>query len=138
MQKQKQKKRGLGAFFAFLGLMISPIMWWNDLVINLPMAFVFAYVVGFVLSLVIPVNLTFFLVLIGIGYFLSNVIGFLLMEKGVDLYRGKSKFVFNWKKNLLYSALTVFLVVLSIQIGLLDLAETQKLMASVLKVSYLK
>ena len=139
IQKHKLKKRGIGAFLALIGFILSPLTWWNDMVINLPLAFVFAYVTGKLLSFFIPVNLFFFFTLMAIGYFLSNFIGFLLMHKGVLKFcQTKNKTPFCWKKNLLYSLLALVLVVLSVQIGLLDLGETEKLMASVLKVSFLK
>ncbi|MEB3323913.1 MAG: hypothetical protein VKM17_01090 [Cyanobacteriota bacterium] len=58
-----------------LGWLLSPLCWWNDLLINLPIAFGFAKVV----SLFNPAWL--FPGLVG-GYWLSNVAGVLLMQNG--------------------------------------------------------
>ncbi|MFM9088134.1 MAG: hypothetical protein ACKOPT_08335 [Cyanobium sp.] len=58
-----------------LGWLLSPLCWWNDLLINLPIAFGFAKVV----SLFNPAWLVPGLV--G-GYWLSNVAGVLLMQNG--------------------------------------------------------
>ncbi len=138
MKNLKIKKHGWGAFLTSLGFILSPLTLWNDMFINLPLAFGFAFVVGKMFSFFIPVNLVFFLTLTAIGYFLTNVAGFLLMHKGALHLCKKDKPVFCWKKNLLYSMLALLLVLLTIQIGLLDLGETEKLMTSVLKVSYLK
>ena len=122
---------------AFIGFILSPLTWWNDLFVNLPLAFGFAYVIGFILSPFVPVTVLLFIGLMAIGYFLSNMLGFLLMHKGLATAANKTKHKFCWKKNLLYSILAFGLVVFSIHFGLLDLGETEKLSASVLKVDYL-
>lgn len=56
-----------------VGWLLSPLCWWNDLVINLPLAWAFARLV----QLVQPAWFTPALVL---GYWLSNVLGILLMQ----------------------------------------------------------
>jgi hypothetical protein len=138
MQTEKIKRNGLGAILVSIGFILSPLTWWNDALINLPIAFAFAYLIGMFVSTLLPVNLYFFLTLMATGYFLSNLAGFILMHKGAlkFLQKGKRR-PFSWKKNLLYSFLALLLVLLSIQTGLLDLKETESFMASVLKVSYL-
>lgn len=57
--------------------MLSPLSWWNDLFVNVPLALVFAWVISafykpaFVGSLVL-------------GYWLTNVLGFILLHKGAE------------------------------------------------------
>lgn len=58
-----------------LGWLLSPLCWWNDLVINLPVAWVFAKGV----EIVDPAWFAPGLVL---GYWLSNVLGIVLMQSG--------------------------------------------------------
>lgn len=58
-----------------LGWLLSPLCWWNDLLINLPIALGFARVV----SLLNPAWLVPALVS---GYWLSNMAGVLLMQNG--------------------------------------------------------
>lgn len=58
-----------------LGWLLSPLCWWNDLLINLPLALGFARLV----SLLNPAWLLPGLVS---GYWLSNVAGLLLMQNG--------------------------------------------------------
>jgi hypothetical protein len=135
---KKIKRTVIGSTLAFIGFVLSPLTWWNDLFVNLPLAFGFAYIIGLILSAFVPVTLLLFIALMAIGYFLSNMLGFLLMHKGVVTVANKSKKQFYWEKNLLYSILAFGLVVLSIHFGLLDLGETEKLSASILKVHYLK
>lgn len=67
-----------------LGYALSPLCWWNDLIFNLPIA----YAVGYLCSLVasnwlIPGAIA--------GYWLSNVVGILLMQAGfLDVVQGQA------------------------------------------------
>lgn len=75
-EKPSWPKRAWSAFLGGLGWFLSPLSWWNDLVVNVPLAYLFAlpfslfderlYVPAFVL-----------------GYWLTNVLGFILLHKGV-------------------------------------------------------
>lgn len=58
-----------------VGWLLSPLCWWNDLVINLPLAWGFAKAV----ELLRPAWFTPALLL---GYWLSNLLGILLMQSG--------------------------------------------------------
>jgi hypothetical protein len=58
-----------------LGWLLSPLCWWNDLLVNLPLALGFARL----LSLLNPAWLLPALVS---GYWLSNMAGLLLMQNG--------------------------------------------------------
>lgn len=58
--------------------MLSPLSWWNDLLVNVPLAFGFAWLV----ALIAPKA---FMTAAVIGYWLTNVAGFLLMHKGAVL-----------------------------------------------------
>jgi hypothetical protein len=69
------KRKISGGTLAFIGYMLSPLSWWNDLFVNWPLALVFAWVVSgfwkpaFTASLIL-------------GYWLTNILGFVLMQKG--------------------------------------------------------
>lgn len=71
------KRRVMGSFVAFIGYMLSPLSWWNDLFVNVPLAVAFAWVV----SLFYKPAFTDSLVL---GYWLTNVLGFILLHKGAQ------------------------------------------------------
>ncbi len=60
---------------ATAGFLLSPLSWWNDLVINLPLAYAFASVIAFL-------DRSFFLAALVIGYWLTNLAGILLMHYG--------------------------------------------------------
>jgi len=58
-----------------LGWLLSPLCWWNDLLINLPIALGFAKVVSLL-------NPAWLLPALVSGYWLSNMAGVLLMQNG--------------------------------------------------------
>jgi UPF0716 family protein affecting phage T7 exclusion len=71
----KWKRRVGGGIVAFIGFMLSPLSWWNDLFVNIPLALGFAWVVSLVHR---PAFMASFVV----GYWLTNVLGFVLMHRG--------------------------------------------------------
>jgi hypothetical protein len=69
------KRKFSGSILAIIGFLLSPLSWWNDLFINLPLALAF----GWVISLFYKPAFEFSVV---VGYWLTNVLGFVLMQKG--------------------------------------------------------
>ncbi|MBD3313637.1 hypothetical protein GF345_04300 [Candidatus Woesearchaeota archaeon] len=70
-------KKIFGAYLAVIGFILSPLSWWNDLFVNIPIAYAFAYLSAFISrSLFVPMFL--------IIYLLTNVAGFMLMHKGAE------------------------------------------------------
>ncbi len=73
-----KKLRG-GALMG-IGYMLSPLSWWNDLFFNLPIALVFGYSISWM-------NPNWFLPGTIVGYWLSNVLGIVMMQFGaVDMF----------------------------------------------------
>ena len=70
------KHRFKGGGLAFIGFLLSPLSWWNDLFVNVPLAVAFGWLVGLVYR---PA----FAPAVIVGYWLTNVLGFVLMHKGV-------------------------------------------------------
>jgi hypothetical protein len=69
-------KKIRGGFFLVIGYLLSPMSWWNDLIFNLPIAYGFGYLCSFFSKdLLVPCAIA--------GYWLSNVLGILLMQAGV-------------------------------------------------------
>ena len=58
-----------------IGFLLSPLSWWNDLFINVPLAVGFAWIVSLFYR---PA----FEVAVIVGYWLTNVLGFVLLHKG--------------------------------------------------------
>jgi hypothetical protein len=69
------KRKVTGGILAFVGYMLSPLSWWNDLFVNVPLALVFAWIVSFFYKPVFEASLI-------VGYWLTNVLGFVLLQKG--------------------------------------------------------
>lgn len=74
-QKQNILQKIKGGFLLTVGYLLSPLCWWNDLIINLPIAYGFGYVVSLWRS-------EWFFPAAIVGYWLSNLIGIVLMQMG--------------------------------------------------------
>jgi hypothetical protein len=87
-------KKLRGGFLFMVGWLLSPLCWWNDLVFNLPIAYLFGYLFSWISAdLFLPFTI--------VGYWLSNIAGILLMQAGVlDVFQGQAK-ERNFKKELL-------------------------------------
>ncbi len=66
-----------GGFLAFVGYMLSPLSWWNDMFVNVPLALAFAWVISAFYRPAFGVSWV-------LGYWLTNVLGFVLMHKGAE------------------------------------------------------
>jgi hypothetical protein len=112
-------KKLRGSFLVGLGYLLSPLCWWNDLIFNLPVAWGVGYLCGLISqNLFLPGTIA--------GYWLSNLVGILLMQFGaVDILQDQSK-KHNFRKELLMGVATstiytLFILVL-IQFKVLDIA----------------
>ena len=66
-----------------IGFILSPLSWWNDFFVNFPLAYGFAWAVGRFIHLFMVINEWYFINLFIIGYFLTNLIGFLMIHYSV-------------------------------------------------------
>ena len=71
------KRKLAGSTLAFIGFMLSPLSWWNDLFVNIPLALAFAWLVSFFWPAVFTASFV-------LGYWLTNVLGLVLMQKGAQ------------------------------------------------------
>lgn len=99
-----------------LGWLLSPLCWWNDLLINLPLAWGFARL----LQLIDPAWFTPGLVL---GYWLSNIAGILLLQAGALTVFAEEGEVRDPRRELVVGLLTStaysLVVVLLVRLGVL-------------------
>ncbi len=78
-------KRLRGGLLFVIGYLLSPLCWWNDLIFNLPVAYGFGYLCSLV-------SANWLLPGLIVGYWLSNVLGFILMQFGaLDALQKESK-----------------------------------------------
>jgi hypothetical protein len=104
------KRKVTGGVLAVVGFMLSPLSWWNDLFVNVPLAVAFAWII----SLFYPPA---FAPSVVIGYWLTNVLGFILMHKGAQKIVSEKQGRYSWRDlardvgiSLIYTAVIVALV----------------------------
>ncbi|ALF56119.1 hypothetical protein ACX27_29940 [Nostoc piscinale CENA21] len=117
-------KRLRGGFLLVLGYLLSPLCWWNDLLFNLPIAYFFGYLCSLLSpKLLIPASI--------LGYWLSNVVGILLMQFGSQDIFQKNSQERNLKKELLsgFISSTVYTLIIIILLQL-KIVETPALFAN--------
>jgi hypothetical protein len=73
------KEKIHGSIMATAGYLLSPLSWWNDLYVNVPIAYGLAWMVSSI------TDKRYFGVLVVFFYWLSNLAGLLLLHKGVAL-----------------------------------------------------
>ena len=105
--KEVWLKKIRGGLLLAIGYLLSPLCWWNDIFFNLPIAYAFGYICSWLSpDLLFPCTI--------VGYWLSNILGILLMQLGtLDVFTDKPKEK-NLKKELLTGLVssTVFTVVI--------------------------
>jgi uncharacterized membrane protein HdeD (DUF308 family) len=97
--------------------MLSPLSWWNDLFFNLPLAYFFGHICAqFSANLFLPCAIA--------GYWLSNVLGILLMQLGVLNVVQDQPQERNFKKELLMglasSTVYTLIILLLLQFNILS------------------
>jgi hypothetical protein len=63
-----------------LGFMFSPLTWWNDLFINIPVAWGVSWLFLKWISLYVSVSKTSFYIVFVFFYWITNIVGFALMH----------------------------------------------------------
>jgi len=108
------KRKVTGGVLAVIGFMLSPLSWWNDLFVNVPLALVFAWSVSLVYRPAFAPSLI-------VGYWLTNVVGLVLMHKGAQKMLTAEDRKYTWRNllrdvgiSLLYTGLILLLLWLGI------------------------
>lgn len=111
------KRKLTGGVLGVVGFMLSPLSWWNDAVVNLPLALVFAWVVGIFYRPAAKPDSAAFNAAIILGYWLTNVLGFILMHKGAQQVLSKEEKKYSRRAllrdigvSIAYTALIVILI----------------------------
>jgi len=74
---------GKNGIVAVIGFILSPLSWWNDLFVNVPLSLLFAWISGKLLLPFMDITKPAFIFLFILGYWISNIVGMVMMEKGV-------------------------------------------------------
>lgn len=111
----KMKLKLKGGLLLTIGYLLSPLSWWNDLALNLPLAYLFgSFFALFSQKLFLPMTV--------IGYWLTNIAGLLLIHYGVrDCAANKKECIprINLKVAFFFSIIYTLLIVLLIKAGIL-------------------
>ena len=107
------KDKVINGFISTVGYLLSPLSWWNDLFVNIPLAYGFAFLFG-----LISKNL--FYPMIVIGYWLTNIIGLILMHVGIKGLLKVKENNYSKKellKDIIFSILYTLIIIVLIKIG---------------------
>ena len=117
------RRKLAGSLLAFVGFVLSPLSWWNDAFVNLPLALVFAWLVSWPFGP--DWQAAVFQTAVVLGYWLTNLAGFILLHKGASqlLEREGQAARPNWTRDLLVSVGYTALIVLLIKLGVLKPLE---------------
>jgi hypothetical protein len=98
----------------FIGFLLSPLSWWNDILINIPLAYVLAFPFGFI-------SKNLFLPMIILFYWLTNILGLFLMHKGLkNMFKEEDKYSKkDLIKDIVFSILYTFIIFLLFYFGIL-------------------
>jgi len=114
---KKHKRNFFGGSLIFLGFWLSPLSPWNDLFTNIPIAYAF----GFLFSLI---SESLFLPMVILGYWLSNIAGFILMHYGyVVTQEGSYSFKEKWKNYVLWTTLYTIIAAMLVWFEILPSAQ---------------
>ncbi len=117
------KRKITGSILGVVGFMLSPLSWWNDAVVNLPLAVLFAWVVGLIYKPAAQPRSAAFNAAVIIGYWLTNILGFVLMHKGAQQAFSKTESKYSWRslsKDVAISLIYTCLIVVLIKTGVLQ------------------
>jgi hypothetical protein len=113
------KRKVSGGVVAFIGYLLSPLSWWNDAFVNLPLALLFAWTVGLFCRFSKPG----FEATVVLGYWLTNVAGFVLLQKGGAKMLSEKDRPYTWRslaRDVAVSLLYTLLIVALVQWGVLQ------------------
>jgi hypothetical protein len=110
-------RRSWGGSLVFLGFWLSPLSPWNDAFTNVPLAYLFGSFFSFLYKpLFTPMAI--------LGYWLTNIAGFILMHYGyVHLGRKRYSIKKHWKKYLIATTTYTALIFILIWYEILPTAE---------------
>jgi hypothetical protein len=87
-------RKARGGILALIGYILSPLSWWNDLVVNIPLALGAAWLVAWVYPPAFQVAAV-------VAYWMSNVLGLVLLHKGGRQALGSAVPRPAWRRELL-------------------------------------
>jgi hypothetical protein len=109
-KKIKNKRNLLSIILVTTGFILSPLTWWNDLVINIPLAYLFSFPFSLLSEALFLPSFVF-------GYWLTNLLGFLLMHWGGERLFYKERVSISVKRSLYISLIYSIIVITMVLLG---------------------
>lgn len=113
------KRKLQGGFMSLIGFILSPASWWNDLFVNFPLSYLFALPFGLIQHKLFLPSFIFF-------YWLSNVLGILLMHFGIKNIKNKSENIDRRKElrtSIIWGIFYTLVIILLVVTGVLKIPE---------------
>jgi hypothetical protein len=110
------KRKLKGSLLSVIGFLLSPLSWWNDLFVNVPLALALAWLVSWFWPRAFAVSFV-------TAYWLTNVAGLVLLQKGAREFLGDAANPCSrkeWWKDLAVSLLYTLVIVVLVKLGLLQ------------------
>ena len=92
------------------GFILSPLSWWNDLVVNVPLAYLFSLPFSLI-------NEHLFLPAFILGYWLTNLLGFLMLHRGGEGLIYRRRLSISVQRSLLVSVLYSVIMIIFVFVG---------------------
>ncbi|OGV68386.1 MAG: hypothetical protein A3K19_05325 [Lentisphaerae bacterium RIFOXYB12_FULL_65_16] len=104
-------RRFVHGLVGFVGYILSPLSWWNDAFVNVPLAYLFSWPFAhFDDRLFLPAFIC--------GYWATNVLGMILLHHGLQGAFGKGKSErWDWRHDLAVSTIYTGLIALLVLAG---------------------
>ena len=108
-----KKRRQKDILLVSIGYILSPLSWWNDLVVNVPLAYLFS----------LPFSLIseqLFIPCFVLGYWFTNLLGFLMLHWGGKglIYSGRR--TINVMSSLFVSVVYSLVIIIFVLLGWLE------------------
>lgn len=110
-------RRAMDSFLVTVGYILSPLSWWNDLFVNIPLAYLFAVPFDFV-------DRRLFMPMFILGYWLSNLLGLILMHQGVSGLVNKERKQFSMTHSLLVAIVYTVVIILLVWLKWIPVPDT--------------
>lgn len=113
----KVKRLAFSGLLAILGFVLSPFSWWNDLLINVPLAYAMSAVISLAARPFWITSPADFTALMIVNYWITNVLGLYLMHAGYSVAKHKTH---NLTSDIIvgsiYTVLIIFVAVIGVTI----------------------
>jgi hypothetical protein len=105
-----------GSLIGFIGFLLSPLTWWNDLFVNVPLALAGAWLVALIFPSLFEISFI-------AGYWLTNILGLVLLHKGGQMILGDESGAYTKRhfiRDILISLAYTLVIVLLVQLKVLQ------------------